>query len=101
MTLAYPRPRWIQATAGADEMGRQALRPKQYDLGLRSTLSRFHAARCILECAVRSLEEWHDPDTGIDQEAICLRHGLDLLARVYDEVDTGIQTVVSSSQRPE
>lgn len=79
--------------------GRQGLQPRQYDLRLRSTLSRFHAARCILECAVRSLEEWHDTDTGIDEEAICLRHGLDLLASVYDEVDSGIQFVSRSQPK--
>lgn len=57
---------------------------------LDALLGRFSDARSILECAVRSLEEWHDPSTGIGDELICLRHGLTLLGAVYNDFDLAI-----------
>lgn len=61
-------------------------------------MGRFSDARCVLECAVRSLEQWRDlddPDSDSsrrtdDAEVVCLRHALSLLADVYDELDTAI-----------
>lgn len=65
---------------------------------MRAILGRFSDARCVLECAVRSLEQWRDlddPDSDSsrrtdDAEVVCLRHALSLLADVYDELDTAI-----------
>jgi hypothetical protein len=57
---------------------------------LDDLLGRFSDARCVLECAVRSPEEWHDPATAVGDEAVCLRHGLDLIGTVYDEPDLAI-----------
>ena len=63
---------------------------------LRAILGRFTDARCVLECAVRSLEQWqnlHDDEAdrrACDPEIVCLRHALKLLADVYDELDLAI-----------
>jgi hypothetical protein len=63
---------------------------------LRAILGRFTDARCVLECAVRSLEQWQNLDDtegdrrACDPEIVCLRHALKLLADVYDEIDLAI-----------
>lgn len=64
-------------------------------------LSRFSDTRCILECAVRSLEQWRELDDEEedtvrrtdDVEVVCLRHALKLLAEVYDELDRAISAL--------
>jgi hypothetical protein len=62
---------------------------------LERILGRFSDARCVLECAVRSLEEWHDLDTGVGDETVCLRHGLDLLGAVYNDLDMAMIALAS------
>jgi hypothetical protein len=64
---------------------------------LREILGRFNDARCVLECAVRSLEQWQSLDEveddarrSCDPEIVCLRHAQKLLADVYDELDSVI-----------
>ena len=63
---------------------------------LREILGRFNDARCVLECAVRSLEQWQSLDTeddarrSYDPEIVCLRHAQKLLAEVYDQIDSTI-----------
>ncbi|HEV8334181.1 MAG TPA: hypothetical protein VGQ22_22345, partial [Steroidobacteraceae bacterium] len=64
---------------------------------LREILGRFNDARCVLECAVRSLEQWQSLDEvedearrSYDPEIVCLRHAQRLLANVYDELDSTI-----------
>lgn len=65
---------------------------------LRGILGRFSDARCVLECAVRSLEQWQNLDDAeaaedrrsCDPEIVCLRHALGLLAAVYDELDSAL-----------
>ncbi|HEX7011841.1 MAG TPA: hypothetical protein VF161_03800 [Steroidobacteraceae bacterium] len=67
----------------------------------RGILSRFSDARCILECAVRSLEQWRELDDDEEEtdrrtddvEVVCLRHAAKLLAEVYDELDRAIGTL--------
>jgi hypothetical protein len=59
-------------------------------------LGRFSDARCVLESAVRSLEESHDPSSGVHDEAVCLRHGVRLIDSVYSELDVAILAVSSS-----
>lgn len=61
---------------------------------LRDILGRFNDARCVLECAVRSLEQWQSLDEveddarrSCDPEIVCLRHAQKLLADVYDQLD--------------
>ena len=61
---------------------------------LREILGRFNDARCVLECAVRSLEQWQsleeaedDARRSCDPEIVCLRHSQRLLAEVYDQID--------------
>ncbi|HKR33826.1 MAG TPA: hypothetical protein VJT10_03255 [Steroidobacteraceae bacterium] len=71
---------------------------------LREILGRFNDARCVLECAVRSLEQWQSLDEdedarrSCDPEIVCLRHAQRLLANVYDELDSAIARVASSSR---
>ena len=72
---------------------------------LRDILGRFNDARCVLECAVRSLEQWQSLDEmedearrSCDPEIVCLRHAQRLLANVYDELDSAIARVASSSR---
>src|SRR5262245_66046732 len=64
---------------------------------LREILGRFNDARCVLECAVRSLEQWQrldetedDARRSYDPEIVCLRHAQKLLAEVSDTVDRHI-----------
>ena len=71
---------------------------------LRGVLGRFNDARCVLECAVRSLEQWQSLDEtedesrrSCDPEIVCLRHAQRLLADVYDDLDTAIARVTSSA----
>lgn len=54
---------------------------------LSTVLGKFSDARCILECAVRSLESWHGGETAVEDETVCLRHGLELLRAVYNHLD--------------
>ena len=69
---------------------------------LRGTLGRFNDARCVLECAVRSLEQWQSLDEeddarrSCDPEIVCLRHAQKLLADVYDELDSAIARLAST-----
>lgn len=51
-------------------------------------LARFSDARCVLECGVRCLEE--HPDRIASDEAVCLRHGLDFVESVYNDLDLAI-----------
>ena len=69
---------------------------------LREILGRFNDARCVLECAVRSLEQWQSLDEveddarrSCDPEIVCLRHSQELLANVYDELDSAIARLAS------
>jgi len=56
--------------------------PTVYVATLREMLGNFNEARCVLECAVRSLEQWQclgdEPEDGVhrvcDPEIVCLRH---------------------------
>jgi hypothetical protein len=52
-------------------------------------LGRFSDARCFLECAVCSLNEREDA-CHPGRELVCLRHGLELLRGVYNELDLRI-----------
>jgi hypothetical protein len=70
---------------------------------LREILGRFNDARCVLECAVRSLEQWQSLDESEDEarrsydpEIVCLRHAQKLLANVYDELDSAIARLAST-----
>jgi hypothetical protein len=69
---------------------------------LREILGRFNDARCVLECAVRSLEQWQSLDEdedarrSCDPEIVCLRHAQRLLASVYDELDSAIARLAST-----
>ena len=70
---------------------------------LREILGRFNDARCVLECAVRSLEQWQsmneaedDARRSCDPEIVCLRHAQKLLADVYDDLDSAIARVAST-----
>ena len=70
---------------------------------LREILGRFNDARCVLECAVRSLEQWQSLDDAEDEarrsydpEIVCLRHAQKLLANVYDDLDSTIARLASS-----
>ena len=70
---------------------------------LREILGRFNDARCVLECAVRSLEQWQSLDDAeddarrsCDPEIVCLRHAQKLLADVYDDLDRAIARVAST-----
>ena len=72
---------------------------------LREILGRFNDARCVLECAVRSLEQWQSLDEveddarrSCDPEIVCLRHAQKLLANVYDELDSAIARLASDSR---
>jgi hypothetical protein len=71
----------------------------------RGILSRFSDARCVLECAVRSLEQWRELDEEEettrrtdDVEVVCLRHAAELLAEVYDELDRALGTLARARQ---
>jgi hypothetical protein len=70
---------------------------------LREILGRFNDARCVLECAVRSLEQWRSLDDAEDEarrsydpEIVCLRHAQKLLANVYDDLDSTIARLAST-----
>ena len=70
---------------------------------LRGILGRFNDARCVFECAVRSLEQWQSLDEAeddarrsCDPEIVCLRHAQKLLADVYDELDSAIARLAST-----
>jgi hypothetical protein len=70
---------------------------------LREILGRFNDARCVLECAVRSLEQWQSLDDveddarrSCDPEIVCLRHAQKLLADVYDQLDSAIARLAST-----
>ena len=70
---------------------------------LRQILGRFNDARCVLECAVRSLEQWQSLDEmedearrSCDPEIVCLRHAQRLLADVYDQLDGAIGRLAST-----
>ena len=70
---------------------------------LREILGRFNDARCVLECAVRSLEQWQSLDEMEDEarrsgdpEIVCLRHAQKLLANVYDDLDSTIARLAST-----
>lgn len=65
--------------------GRKATRPD-----LSEILARFSDARSFLECGVRLLEDWEGDGPGPGDEAVCLRHGLVLLASAYRELDSAI-----------
>lgn len=69
---------------------------------LRDILGRFNDARCVLECAVRSLEQWQSLDEveddarrSCDPEIVCLRHAQKMLADVYDQLDGTIARLAS------
>lgn len=51
-------------------------------------LGRFSDARCLLECALRSLDARDNGDAGV--EVVCLRHGLELLRAVYNDLDIAL-----------
>jgi hypothetical protein len=55
-------------------------------VSLRTILARFSDARCVLACAVQSLDRHDD----VTQEQTCLQHGLRLLDGVYDDLDRAI-----------
>ena len=70
---------------------------------LREILGRFNDARCVFECAVRSLEQWQSLDEeeddarrSCDPEIVCLRHTQKLLADVYDQLDSAIARLAST-----
>lgn len=70
---------------------------------LREILGHFNDARCVLECAVRSLEQWQSLDEAGDEarrsydpEIVCLRHAQRLLANVYDDLDSAIARLAST-----
>lgn len=70
---------------------------------LREILGGFNDARCVLECAVRSLEQWQSLDDAeddarrsCDPEIVCLRHAQKLLADVYDQLDSAIARLAST-----
>jgi hypothetical protein len=70
---------------------------------LRAILGRFNDARCVLECAVRSLEQWQSLDEAeddarrsCDPEIVCLRHAQKMLADVYDELDSAIARLAAT-----
>jgi hypothetical protein len=71
---------------------------------LRDILGSFNDARCVLECAVRSLEQWQsledEPEDAArrscDPEIVCLRHAQRLLADVYDQLDGSIGRLAST-----
>jgi hypothetical protein len=70
---------------------------------LREILGRFNDARCVLECAVRSLEQWQSLDEAeddarrsCDPEIVCLRHAQKLLADDYDDLDSAIARLAST-----
>jgi len=72
-------------------------------VALREILGRFNDARCVLECAVRSLEQWQSLDAtqddarrSHDPEIVCLRHAQKLLAEVYDQVDSTISRLAAT-----
>jgi hypothetical protein len=72
---------------------------------LREILGRFNDARCVLECAVRSLEQWQSLDEveadarrSCDPEIVCLRHAQKMLADVYDELDSAIARLASTTR---
>ena len=71
-------------------------------MALREILGRFNDARCVLECAVRSLEQWQSLDEeedarrSCDPEIVCLRHAQRLLANVYDDLDSAIARLAST-----
>ena len=72
-------------------------------VALREILGRFNDARCVLECAVRSLEQWQSLDEteddarrAHDPEIVCLRHAQKLLAEVYDQVDSTISRLAAT-----
>ena len=71
---------------------------------LRDILGRFNDARCVLECAVRSLEQWQSLDEveddarrSCDPEIVCLRHAQKMLADVYDRLDGTIARLASDT----
>ena len=73
-------------------------------MAMRDILGRFNDARCVLECAVRSLEQWQSLDEAeddarrsCDPEIVCLRHAQKLLADVYDQLDSAIARLASGS----
>ena len=70
---------------------------------LREILGRFNDARCVLECAVRSLEQWQSLDEteddarrSHDPEIVCLRHAQKQLAEVYDQIDSTIARLAAT-----
>lgn len=72
---------------------------------LREILGRFNDARCVLECAVRSLEQWQSLDDmeddarrSCDPEIVCLRHAQKLLADVYDDLDSAIARLANAAR---
>ncbi len=72
-------------------------------MAMRDILGRFNDARCVLECAVRSLEQWQSLDEteddarrSCDPEIVCLRHAQKLLADVYDDFDRAIARLAST-----
>jgi hypothetical protein len=57
----------------------------------------------VLECAVRSLEQWQSLDEteddarrSYDPEIVCLRHAQKLLGEVYDQIDSAISRLAST-----
>lgn len=80
----------------------EGLAPGTDVAALREILGRFNDARCVVECAVRSLEQWQSLDEvaddarrSCDPEIVCLRHAQELLANVYDELDSAIARLAS------
>ena len=53
---------------------------------LRAILQRFHSARCVLACAVQALDDHDD----VVQQQTALQHGMQLLDKVYDELDRAV-----------
>ena len=85
-------------------MARQPDQPSGSEVAaLREVLGRFNDARCVLECAVRSLEQWQSLEEeddaarrSYDPEIVCLRHAQKLLADVYDQLDGTIARLASA-----
>jgi hypothetical protein len=50
---------------------------------LRAILDRFSDAKCVLACAVQSIEQYET----LVQQQVCLHHAVKLLDQVYDELD--------------
>jgi hypothetical protein len=59
-----------------------------HSVDLSDILGQFSDSRAVIECAYTAL----DCNSGGD-EAVCLRHGLDMLQRAYNSLDTAIRVI--------